>query len=184
MNQVTTRLRCDDSSARIKSIEASYYRARYYDPSSGRFLREDPLGFKADTNFYRYVASNPTTRTDPFGLQDKKNDGGWFWPTLNRIFNKLVNPPPPKPGAPQPNPVNICEKGQTALFSEPGPNPYYHGNAGAKDWSDFQEGFRRRCRAAEKPGMSTTPYCTQAAAPGGVFAYCTCCESGPCESKK
>jgi RHS repeat-associated protein len=45
-----------------------YYRARYYDASSGRFLREDPLGFQADTNFYRYVASNLTTRTDPFGL--------------------------------------------------------------------------------------------------------------------
>jgi RHS repeat-associated protein len=29
-----------------------YYRARYYDPTVGRFLSEDPLQFEAGTNFY------------------------------------------------------------------------------------------------------------------------------------
>jgi hypothetical protein len=33
-----------------------YYRARYYDPSIGRFISEDPLGFNGDgPNFYAYV---------------------------------------------------------------------------------------------------------------------------------
>jgi RHS repeat-associated protein len=45
-----------------------YYRARYYDPSAGRFLSEDPLGFKAGGNFYRYVRNRPTNLTDPTGL--------------------------------------------------------------------------------------------------------------------
>ncbi|MBI4640627.1 MAG: RHS repeat-associated core domain-containing protein [Candidatus Tectomicrobia bacterium] len=33
-----------------------YYRARYYDPRSGRFLSEDPLRFLGgDLNLYAYV---------------------------------------------------------------------------------------------------------------------------------
>lgn len=41
---------------------------RVYDPRLGRFLSEDPLGFVADFNFYRYVRNNPFRGTDPFGL--------------------------------------------------------------------------------------------------------------------
>jgi len=48
---------------------ASYYRARYYDPSSGRFLTEDPLGGDfGDNNFYLYVDNEPIDRLDPLGL--------------------------------------------------------------------------------------------------------------------
>jgi RHS repeat-associated protein len=45
-----------------------YYRARYYDPMTGRFLSEDPIGFDAGINFYGYVRNNPSAFTDPFGL--------------------------------------------------------------------------------------------------------------------
>jgi len=46
-----------------------YYRARYYDPQTGRFLSEDPLGLGAgDQNFYRYVFNNPVNLIDPSGL--------------------------------------------------------------------------------------------------------------------
>ena len=45
-----------------------YYRARYYDSSTGRFLNEDPMGFKAGFNFYDYVGNNPIRYRDPFGL--------------------------------------------------------------------------------------------------------------------
>jgi RHS repeat-associated protein len=45
-----------------------YYRARYYDPSLGRFLTADPIGFASgDTNFYRYVLNNPNIYKDPSG---------------------------------------------------------------------------------------------------------------------
>jgi len=46
-----------------------YYRARYYDFSSGRFWSEDPLRFfSGETNFYPYVAGNPVNLVDPQGL--------------------------------------------------------------------------------------------------------------------
>jgi RHS repeat-associated protein len=45
-----------------------HYRAREYDPVSGRFLQEDPIWFNAgDKNVYRYVFSRPTRFTDPSG---------------------------------------------------------------------------------------------------------------------
>ena len=45
-----------------------YYRARYYDPSAGRFMSEDPTGFKGGVNFYPYAANDPTDQTDPMGF--------------------------------------------------------------------------------------------------------------------
>ena len=45
-----------------------FYRARYYFPSFGRFISEDPAGFAGgDTNLYRYVGNSPTNATDPSG---------------------------------------------------------------------------------------------------------------------
>ncbi|MEQ1680886.1 MAG: RHS repeat-associated core domain-containing protein [Nitrospira sp.] len=45
-----------------------FYRARYYNPSHGRFLAEDPLEFNAgDPNLYAYVFNNPTNFVDPTG---------------------------------------------------------------------------------------------------------------------
>ncbi|PYX86435.1 MAG: hypothetical protein DMG70_00680 [Acidobacteria bacterium] len=44
------------------------YRMRYYLPTTGRFLSEDPLGFKTNVNFYPYVLNNPIRFNDPLGL--------------------------------------------------------------------------------------------------------------------
>jgi RHS repeat-associated protein len=48
-----------------------YYRARYYDPLTGRFLQEDPfkgmLQLPLSFNPYPYVLGNPLRFTDPTG---------------------------------------------------------------------------------------------------------------------
>ena len=45
-----------------------YYRARFYDPGSGRFVSQDPIGFNGgDQNLYGYVGNRVTTSTDPSG---------------------------------------------------------------------------------------------------------------------
>ena len=46
-----------------------YYRARYYDPETRRFLTEDPLGLRTgDVNLYVYANNKPVRMNDPFGL--------------------------------------------------------------------------------------------------------------------
>ncbi len=43
-------------------------RARYYDPSTSRFISEDPTGFGGgDVNLYAYVGGNPISNIDPSG---------------------------------------------------------------------------------------------------------------------
>jgi RHS repeat-associated protein len=49
-------------------IAPSYYRARYYDPSVGRFLSEDPLGLRVGVNRFEYVSNTPLNFADPSGL--------------------------------------------------------------------------------------------------------------------
>ncbi|WP_458250536.1 RHS repeat-associated core domain-containing protein [Geobacter anodireducens] len=45
-----------------------YYRARYYDPSTGTFIQKDPIGLTGGVNPYAYVQNNPVNLTDPEGL--------------------------------------------------------------------------------------------------------------------
>jgi RHS repeat-associated protein len=54
-----------------------YYRARTYNPLTGRFLQEDPVRFTADINFYPLVGNNPVNWIDPEGLQAEAVALGW-----------------------------------------------------------------------------------------------------------
>ena len=48
-----------------------YNRARYYDPTTGRWISQDPIGFDGgQSNLYQYVGNNPANGTDPSGLID------------------------------------------------------------------------------------------------------------------
>ena len=62
--------------------------ARYYDPSSGRFLQRDPIGIEGGLNVYGYLdQSPPTNNADPDGLEPKKEE-----PELIPKPHRKVNP--------------------------------------------------------------------------------------------
>jgi RHS repeat-associated protein len=48
-----------------------YVRARYYDPTVGRFLSEDPLGVSAGINPYTFADGDPVNFSDPSGMCDE-----------------------------------------------------------------------------------------------------------------
>lgn len=50
-------------------IDKYYYRARYYDADTGRFLSPDPIGYYDSMNLYQYVTNNPLNWIDPWGLK-------------------------------------------------------------------------------------------------------------------
>lgn len=44
-----------------------HFKARYYDPVTGRFLQPDPIGYGDGLNLYRYAGNSPMRTTDPTG---------------------------------------------------------------------------------------------------------------------
>ena len=66
-----------------------YNRARYYDPSTGRFLTPDPIGFLGgDLNLYGYVFQSPINYNDPDGLV--VNDPSPHYPTQQQTAEKRM----------------------------------------------------------------------------------------------
>ncbi len=51
-----------------------YFRARYYDPLTGGFLSEDPIGLQGGLNPYAYAGGNPVDLRDPGGLDMTTED--------------------------------------------------------------------------------------------------------------
>jgi RHS repeat-associated protein len=45
-----------------------YRRNRFYDPKSGRFTQEDPIGLAGGVNLYGFAAGDPVSYDDPYGL--------------------------------------------------------------------------------------------------------------------
>jgi len=66
-----------------------YMRNRWYEPLTGRFLSEDPLGLPGGINAYVFGGSDPVDRSDPFGSRwvlrscirypDGSVSCGWDW---------------------------------------------------------------------------------------------------------
>lgn len=63
-----------------------YDRARYLDPSLGRFVSEDPIGLAGGMNLYAFVGNDPVNRGDPSGMSCKD-----FAPGKARVFDKLAH---------------------------------------------------------------------------------------------
>jgi RHS repeat-associated protein len=83
-----------------ENTPSSYYRARYYDPTIGRFGGEDPLRWDGDDiNFYVYASDDPNIFDDPDGLSPKnrKYDCSLFGGCSKKPFGP---PGSVKPGCP------------------------------------------------------------------------------------
>jgi len=76
-----------------------------FDPSAGRWLTQDPMGFEAgDANLYRYVGNGPTNAVDPEGTDIPGDPSvGQVMPRPKPKPPDLVIPaPPPAPALPAP----------------------------------------------------------------------------------
>jgi RHS repeat-associated protein len=72
--------------------------ARWYDPSTGRFLQRDPIGIRGGLNVYEYVSSSPPLQADPQGLTSPLisiTDNGRLIGNVT-----IINPPPGLPRVP------------------------------------------------------------------------------------
>lgn len=68
-----------------------YSWARYYHPTLGRFLSEDPLGSETgEVNFYVYVGNDPINYVDPLGLDKECTFGERFARSFARTNRALT----------------------------------------------------------------------------------------------
>jgi len=71
-----------------EELELYHYRARMYDPLSGRFCSRDPIGFDGSKwNTYEYVSGSPLVSLDPTGK---------FQPAIHPGIPLPINPSGPR----------------------------------------------------------------------------------------
>jgi RHS repeat-associated protein len=116
-----------------------FYRARYYDPATGRFVEQDPLSFGGgDSNLYRYCGNEPTGYLDPTG--DADMPAPTFPPQGG--FRRLPEDPRPLPPVWTPVPHSEDSGGDPTHYTsrDPrgpggrGPSAHWDGNPQRPHW--------------------------------------------------
>ena len=79
---------------KLDQAQTNYRRARAYDPATGRFTQEDPVGLAGGLNAYGFAGGDPINYDDPFGLCPAESET-WctFGDLISGVFRALFGAP-------------------------------------------------------------------------------------------
>lgn len=87
----------------LDELGLSYYKARFYSPTLGRFMQTDPIGYDADMNIYAYVGNDSvnfldSTGNQPEAVMDRRVGNAdsviihiSIFPELSKYFKRTMN---------------------------------------------------------------------------------------------
>lgn len=143
----------------------SYNNARFYDPSLGRFLQSDPIGYGGGMNLYNYVRGDPVNFIDPLGLAricftvytytpgPYNNPNGGSSPTSNDAIVVTAQIPhaeercaevPDQPGPMQPDPPGWQQPRPAIILAQANSGGEHHYCTGVSDNPGGAD-FRHAC---------------------------------------
>ncbi len=140
-----------------------YFRARYYDPHTGRFTAEDPIGFEAHTNFYTYVSNRPILLTDPSGMAPPGRKSPSDIPqgkglALGEAWTNICS--------------DMGKEWSLVYWDKFEGDPF-------KDhvkYAGWEYAFGKECKALKVAGREYTHWCKRIRPPAPVTAgWCNCC---------
>jgi RHS repeat-associated protein len=67
-----------------------YMLNRYYSAEQRRFISTDPMGIDGGVNLYSYAGLNPTSYSDPFGLEKQSSSLSWYDKLYNEVLSWLA----------------------------------------------------------------------------------------------
>jgi RHS repeat-associated protein len=132
-----------------------FYRGRYYNPAFGRFVSEDPIGFRGGINMYAYAGDSPMNFADPFGLQSTLMGS----PTVTQPYPGTPSPAEVEAGLESVEGATAAEEAGTGIAATGGVAAAATvGLAGldlALAWYDYNA-FRNLCSAYGWSGCSNS----------------------------
>jgi RHS repeat-associated protein len=120
-----------------------YNRDRYYDSSTGKWMSEDPLGFRAgDSNLYRYVHNKAPNARDPSGRYFFLDDlvfivGGALVGVGTQLVSDIIDGRPSSFGDYVASLGGGAVAGEVLLYT----GPFTSGAAGGATYSIIKQGF-------------------------------------------
>jgi RHS repeat-associated protein len=112
-----------------------YMRARWYEPQTGRFLSEDPIGLEGGINPYTLASDDPVNYSDPNGtcaleIDIDLDSGLWYAWCRDDTGG-------PDVGNPRGEDYAAMARGDYAVFQEGWGDQYFYGHGGNSGQVDF-----------------------------------------------